>query len=157
MMYHIIWYIFMFEYVYTGYYVIKIYWIEIVLYISIMLLVYSIHKGSIWILIGILKYDNRSIWFFQDIRIIVSSENLQQNQHKVLQLETISNFFSYSFITFFRSYYNVLSYRSINMRGMLSWDNHFTTVFPYDIYDILFHLESRMNFLKSRYNLCDIG
>ena len=126
-------------------YDLEIYWIEIVLYISIMPLVYSIHKGSIWILIGILKYDNRSIWFFQDIRIIVSSENLQQNQHKVLQLETIPNFFSYAFITFFRSYYNVLSHRSINMRGMLSWDNHFTTVFPYNIYDILFHLESRMN------------
>ena len=157
MMYHIIWYIFMFE---DAYYVIEIYWIESVWYISIMLLVYSIHKGSIWILIGILKYDNRSIWFFQDIRIIVSSENLQQNQHKVLQLETISNFFSYSFITFFRSYSNVLSYRSINMRGMLSWDNHFTAVFTYNIYDILFYLESRMSsscMPSSSYNLCDIG
>ena len=84
------------------YNVIEIYWIEIVSYIVSMLLVYSIHKGSIRILIGILKYDNRSIWFFQDIRIIVSSENLQQNQHKVLQLETIPNFFFICIHNFFQ-------------------------------------------------------
>ena len=58
-----------------------------------MLLAYSIRKDNISILIRILKYQNRSIWFFQDIRIITSSENLQQNQHKVLQHETMSNFF----------------------------------------------------------------